>query len=68
MGMLYRGRKPCKRIRKKISYLAYDIEEENDFDIMLSPLIKNIDKFNYWLDTLPFYMNVKKEGVVLSES
>ena len=54
--------------RKKISYLAYDIEEENDFDIMLSPLIKNIDKFNYWLDTLPFYMNVKKEGVVLSES
>ena len=54
--------------RKKISYLAYDIEEENDFDIMISPLIKNIDKFNYWLDTLPFYMNVKNEGVVLSES
>ena len=54
--------------RKKISYLAYDIEEENDFDIMISPLIKNIDKFNYWLDALPFYMNVKKDGVVLSES
>ncbi len=54
--------------RKKVSYLAYDIEEENDFDIMLSPLVKNIDKFNYWIDVLPFYMNVKKEGVVLSES
>ena len=54
--------------RRKISYLAYDIEEENDFNIMISPLIKNIDKFNYWLDALPFYMNVKKEGVVLSES
>lgn len=51
----------------KISDMAYDIEEENDFDIMLSPLVKNIDKFNYWLETLPFYMNIQKEGVVLSE-
>lgn len=51
----------------KISDMAYDIEEENNFDIMLSPLVKNIDKFNYWLETLPFYMNIQKEGVVLSE-
>lgn len=27
-----------------------------------------IDKFNYWLEALPFYMNVQKEGVILSES
>lgn len=33
----------------------------------LSPLIKNIDKFNYWLEALSFYMNVQREGVVLSE-
>ena len=52
----------------KISDLAYDIEYNNNFDITLSPLIKNIDKFNYWLEALPFYMNVQKEGVVLSES
>ncbi len=51
----------------KISDMAYDIEEENNFDITLSPLIKNIDKFNYWLEALPFYMNVQREGVVLSE-
>ena len=51
----------------KISDMAYDIEEENNFDIMLSPLVKNIDKFNYWLEALPFYMNIQKEGVVLSE-
>ena len=48
--------------------MAYDIEEANNFDIMLSPLVKNIDKFNYWLEALPFYMNVQREGVVLSES
>ena len=37
-------------------------------DIHLSPLVKNVDRFNYWLEALPFYMNVQKEGVVLSES
>lgn len=54
--------------RQKIYDLAYDIEDANDFDIWLSPLIKNIDRFNYWLEALPFYMNVQREGVILSES
>ena len=40
--------------------------KENDY-LKLS-LIKNIDKFNYWLEALPFYINVQNEGVVLSES
>ena len=53
--------------RDKISDIAYDIEEANNFDIWLSPLVKNIDKFNYWLAVKPFYMNVQKEGVVLNE-
>ncbi len=53
--------------RNKIYDVAYDIEFENDFDITISPLIKNIEKFNYWLQALPFYMNVQKEGVILNE-
>lgn len=53
--------------RDKIWDFAYDVEFENNFDITLSPLVKNIDKFNYWLNAMPFYMNVQKEGVVLSE-
>lgn len=52
--------------RDKVWDYAYDIEEKNNFDITLSPLVKNIDKFNYWLEALPFYMNVQKEGVVLN--
>ena len=51
--------------RDKIVDIAYDIEWKNNFDIYLSPLLKNLDKFNYWLEALPFYMNVHKEGVVL---
>ena len=48
--------------------MSYEIEEKNNFEITISPLIKNIDKFNYWLEALPFYINVQKEGVILSES
>ncbi len=55
------------KYRKKIWDYAYDIESKNNFEIDISPLLKNIDKFNYWLEALPFYMNVQKEGVVLSE-
>lgn len=51
--------------RTKIYDIAYDIEFENDFDICISPLLKNTEKFDYWVDALPFYTNVKNEGVVL---
>ncbi len=56
------------KYRDKIWELAYNIEFDNNFDIAISPLIKNIDKFQYLLEALPFYINIQKEGVVLSES
>lgn len=54
--------------RRKVSDIAYDIEMYNNFDLVINPLLKNIDKFNYWGEALPFYINIKKEGVILSES
>ena len=54
--------------RTKIVSLAYDLEWDHNFDIMLSPFVKNIDKFNYWLEAMPFYRNIEKEGVILCES
>ena len=48
----------------KIWDCAYDIESENN--IIVSVLVKNIYRFNYWIEALPFYMNVEKEGVVLN--
>ena len=59
--------KEIVKYRSKIAHIAYDIEYDNDFEITISPLVKNIDKFNYWLEALPFYMNIQKEGVVLNE-
>lgn len=54
--------------RSKISDIAFDIEFDNSFNVMISPLVKNIDKFNYWLEALPFYMNVQEEGIVLKNN
>lgn len=51
-------------IKTKIWDLAYDIGLEHD--ITISVLLKNINDYNYWMDTLPFYMNVEKEGVILN--
>ncbi len=40
---------------------AYDLELK--YGKVLSPIIKNQDFFEYWSETLPFYRNVKNEGV-----
>lgn len=50
--------------RDIISDIAFDIELENG--IVISPIIKNIDKYNARVNFVPFYKNVKKEGVVLN--
>ncbi len=52
--------------REKILDYAYDIEWNNNFDIVVSPLIKNIDKYNKRIDVIPFYMNIQREGVVIN--
>jgi len=51
--------------RTILSDFAFDLEWDSDCKIMFSPIIKNIDKFNYWVDTMPFYINIQNEGVVL---
>ena len=38
---------------------------EIDKGIVISPLIRNIENFNSWIDVKPFYMNIVNEGVIL---
>ena len=49
--------------RDRISDIAYDIEL--DTGIILSPVIKNIEKYKLRISFVPFYKNVEREGVVL---
>ena len=52
-----------EKYRDKISDIAFDIELEKG--VIISPVIKNIDKYNANINVIPFYINVHKEGVVI---
>ena len=58
------GEEEIKKISDQISDLAFDFMMKYGVDIF--PIITNIDHFNYWVDNLPFYRNVRDEGVRLS--
>lgn len=49
--------------RDKVIDLAVDIDLK--YDTVLSIVDINYDKFIEWQEVLPFYKNVKKDGVVL---
>ena len=53
-----------KRIENDVYDIAFEIEIETGIDI--SPIIKNEEQYEYWVDTLPFYRNVRDEGVVIN--
>ena len=58
------GEEEIKEISDQISDLAFDFMMKYGVDI--SPVITNIDHFNYWVDNLPYYRNIRDEGVRLS--
>ena len=49
---------------EQVSDCAFDYLMKYGVDI--SPVIKNEDHFNYWVDNLPYYRNVRDEGVVVN--
>lgn len=53
-----------EKIEDSIFDLAFDIEMEHE--IHISPIIKNEEQFEYWVDVLPFYRNIQNEGVELN--
>lgn len=53
-----------KRIENDVYDIAFEIEIETGID--MSPIIKNEAQYEYWVDTLPFYRNVRDEGVVIN--
>lgn len=53
-----------KKLEKKIIDYSYDLDLE--YDILLSPIIENIDKYNNKIKYMEFYKNIAKEGVLLN--
>ena len=53
-----------RAIKNDIYDLAFEVEMRTGIE--LSPIIKNEEQYEYWVDTLPFYRNVRDEGVVVA--
>ena len=52
-----------KAYSRKLSYMTYDFNLDNDLDI--KPIAKNKAHFTKWSTNYPFYANIHKEGVIL---
>ena len=53
-----------EKVETCIFDLAFDFQM--DYGVDISVVVKNEEHFNYWLGALPFYDNVKNEGLVLN--
>lgn len=53
-----------KKIEKEILDYSYDLDLQ--YNILLSPLVENINNYNSRRKYMTFYKNVEKEGVVLN--
>ena len=58
---------PCEELwlyKKPILHLASDLGLE--YDILVSPFIKDTETFDKYFDVMPFYQNVQGEGVLIA--
>lgn len=53
-----------KKIENKILDYSYDLDLK--YDILLSPIIENVDVFNKRAKYMAFYKNIMSEGVLLN--
>lgn len=54
-----------KKLEKQVIDYSYDLDLK--YDILLSPIIENVNKYNNMVKYMAFYKNIEKEGVLLHE-
>lgn len=50
-------------LNKRLDILSTDLSLK--YNIVLSPILKNVNTFSKYSEALPFYKNIIKEGIVL---
>ena len=53
-----------KKLEKKVIDYSYDLDLK--YDILLSPIIENVDNYNNRAKYIAFYKNIQNEGVLLN--
>ena len=57
----------CEYAGKDSRYCVQICIANSEYGVVISPLVKNEEHFLKWSDALPFYRNVKMEGVIVDE-
>ena len=53
-----------KALEKKVIDYSYDLDLK--YDVLFSPIIENVNKYNSMVKYMAFYKNIEKEGVLLN--
>jgi len=53
-----------KKYFNDIVSLSFDFDMK--YDTNFSPILQDVNQFNYWFSAIPFYQNVINEGVILN--
>lgn len=53
-----------RKYTEQVSDCAFEYLMKYGIDI--SPVLKNEDHFNYWVENLPYYRNIRDEGVIVN--
>ncbi len=49
--------------RDKLDPVIWDLDVKYDYDLLFAPIIKSQQEFNQWIEAIPFYKNVRDEGI-----
>ena len=63
MMILVKGIAPEELWKFRSSITSKSSELGLKYNLVIVPLIKDVDTFNKYLDVLPFYQNVDREGI-----
>jgi len=63
MVLVDMDKKEIKKLQDKVLDVVVDLTTR--YGVVLSVIENNYDRFYDWIDVLPFFANVEREGVVL---
>ncbi|MBR1877080.1 MAG: nucleotidyltransferase domain-containing protein [Lachnospiraceae bacterium] len=49
--------------REKIHTVVHRLDRKYEYELLFSIIVQSSSEFDYWMETLPFYRNVRKEGI-----
>ena len=46
----------------KIDPVIHNLDRKYDYELLFAPIVQSYAEFNYWIEAMPFYQNVRREG------